>query len=244
MRFEKCGNENGQIVILIHGMATTGHACFDRIIPLLNKYCIILCEVDGHYSNSSYVSLNKCCEEIERYITDNFEGSIFALLGFSMGGSIGIRLMDRGNISIQKVILDAAFCVKMGILAPVFREIFCYGVSRIKKGKSIPKPLYESVMGKGNNSLIEMMYMDISKETIRRVCNDVYRIDITDNIKQFEGKVMFMHGSNEPFPRKSLERLKRYLPDIESRVIDKMGHGQFLHDKPEEYDGIIQKYLE
>ncbi len=32
MRFEKCGNENGQIIMLIHGMATTGHACFDRRI--------------------------------------------------------------------------------------------------------------------------------------------------------------------------------------------------------------------
>ena len=53
-----------------------------------------------------------------------------------------------------------------------------------------------------------------------------------------------MHGSNEPFPRKSLARLKKYLPNIESRVIDKMGHGQFLHDNPEEYAGIILKYFE
>ena len=146
MRFEKCGNENGQTIILIHGMATTGHACFDRIIPLLNTYCIILCEVDGHYSNSSYVSLDKCCEEIEKYITDNYDGGIYALLGFSMGGSIGIRLVDRGNITIQRVILDAAFCVKMGMLTPVFREMFCYGVGRIKSGKQIPKVIYEKIM--------------------------------------------------------------------------------------------------
>ncbi len=244
MRFEKCGNENGQTIMLIHGMATTGHACFDRIIPLLNTYCIILCEVDGHYSNSSYVSLDKCCEEIEKYITDNYDGSIYALLGFSMGGSIGIRLMDRVNVTIQRVILDAAFCVKMGMFTPVFREMFCYGVGRIKSGKQIPKVIYENIMGKGNNSLIEMMYMDISKETIRGVCNDVYQIDITDRIKQFKGKVLFMHGSNEPFPRKSLARLKEYFPNIESKVIDKMGHGQFLHDKSEEYAGIILKYLE
>lgn len=140
--------------------------------------------------------------------------------------------------------MDAAFCVKMGMLTPVFREMFCYGVGRIKSGKQIPKVIYEKIMGKGNNSLIEMMYMDISKETIRRVCNDVYRIDITDRIKQFKGKVLFMHGSNEPFPRKSLARLKAYFPNIESRVIDKMGHGQFLHDNPEEYAGIILKYFE
>lgn len=243
MRFEKYGNENSKTIMLIHGMATTGHDCFDRIIPLLNNYSIILCEVDGHYSNSTFISINKCCEEIEKYITDHYNGTIFALLGFSMGGSIGIRLMDRGNISIDKVILDAAFCVKMGILTPVFREIFCYGIGRIKSGKAIPKVLYEKMMGKGNNSLVEMMYKDISKETIRGVCNDVYRLDITDNIKQFKGKVMFMHGSNEPFPKKSLARLKKYLPDIESQVIDKMGHGQFLHTNSKEYVRTIQQYL-
>lgn len=243
MRFEKYGNENGQTLMLIHGMATTGHDCFDKIIPMLDKYCIILCEVDGHYVNSTFVSLDKCCEEIEKYVTDEYNGNLFGLLGFSMGGSISVRLMDRGNIAIERVMLDAAFCVKMGVLTPVFREMFCYGVGRIQNGKSIPKFLYEKIMGKGNYSLVEMMYTNISKDTIRSVCNEVYRIDITDNIKKFAGKVFFMHGSNEPFPKKSLARLRTYLPDIKSHVIDQMGHGQFLHDNPYEYADTILEYM-
>lgn len=243
MRFEKYGDDNKQTMMLIHGMATTGHKCFDNIIPLLDKYCIILCEVDGHYTNSVYSSLDNCCEEIEKFVVENFDGELYAILGFSMGGSIGIRLMDRGNIIIENVILDAAFCVKMGILTPVFREIFCFGVERIKKGKMIPKLLYEQIMGKGNNSLVEMLYKDITQDTIRHVCNDVYRIDITDKIKQFNGNILFLHGSNEPFPKKSLNRLLRYIPRIESKVIDKMGHGQFLHDYPNEYVEVVLKYL-
>lgn len=70
-----------------------------------------------------------------------------------------------------------------------------------------------------------------------------YRLDITDNIKQFKGDVIFMHGSNEPFPKKSLARLKTYLPNIESQVIDKMGHGQFLYENPEKYAETIQQYI-
>lgn len=122
MRFEQYGDRNGKTLMLLHGMATTGHECFDRVIPFLKNYHVILCEVDGHYTNSTFKSLNDCCEQIEEYVRRNYDGKLYGLLGFSMGGSISVRLMDWGNIQVEKVILDAAFCVKMGVLTPVFRS--------------------------------------------------------------------------------------------------------------------------
>lgn len=112
MRFSVYGKKDGLPVMLIHGMAETAHSCFDSIIPKLSEYCIILAEVDGHYPQSVYASADKCCEEIEKYVCESFGGRMHGLVGFSMGGSISVKLMGRGNIAIENVILDAAFCVK------------------------------------------------------------------------------------------------------------------------------------
>lgn len=243
MKFEKLGNMDGKPLMLVHGMATNGHKNYDSIIPLLDRYCIVLCDVDGHYENSTFKSLDECCEQIEEYVCQNFGGKLFAYLGFSMGGSIGVRLMNRANVTVENVILDAAFCVKMGMLTPVFREMFAWSVQRIANGKYIPKSLIESIMGKGNTSITDMFYDGMRADTARAVCNDVYRFEITDKLKEFDGKVTFWYGSNEPFPKKTLARLKKYLPNIESKVFKGMGHGQFINEYSEEYALCTIEYL-
>ena len=48
MVFSTYGDESLPSLLLIHGMANTAQLCYGRIVPYLDKYCVILCEVDGH----------------------------------------------------------------------------------------------------------------------------------------------------------------------------------------------------
>lgn len=235
MKFNITGNADGKPLMLIHGMAATADNCYRKILPYLTDYCVILCEVNGHYEKSSYISAECCCDEIEKYITDNFNGEIYGLSGFSMGGSIAVKLMGRGIIKIRKVLLDAPFCVKIGALAPLFTALFSIGADRMSKGKVIPAFLIEAIMGKGNTSITDMFYRDMKKETAESVCNDIYRFEIPEGLRNFEGKVMFWCGSNEKYPQKSLKLLRTYLPEIENEEFKNMGHGQFLNECFEEY---------
>ena len=56
--------------------------------------------------------------------------------------------------------------------------------------------------------------------------------------------VVFWHGSNEPYPRKSARLLKEYLPKLEVVEFDDMGHGQYLHEHSVEYAAKFIEYLE
>jgi len=55
--------------------------------------------------------------------------------------------------------------------------------------------------------------------------------------------IIFWHGSNEPYPFKSARLLKRYLPQMEEKVFDNMGHGQMLNEHPEEYGELILNFM-
>ena len=46
----------------------------------------------------------------------------------------------------------------------------------------------DSVMGKGNNSVIEMLYQDVSSETIINACEFVYKFSIPEEFPSTNGR--------------------------------------------------------
>ena len=152
-----------------------------------------------------------------------------------MGGTIAVELLARNNIRIEKVILDAAFCVKMGVLTPIYTSIFCWAIQKIKSGKTIPAIMIECVMGKGNYGIVNTFYKNVEIQSIRNACRDIYRYEISGKIADFSGEVTFWYGSNEHYPRKTAGLLIRHLPQMRVEVFEGMGHGQLLNEHPEEY---------
>jgi pimeloyl-ACP methyl ester carboxylesterase len=161
-----------------------------------------------------------------------------------MGATISVELMARHKIEIDKVILDAAWCVKLSAVKQhIYTKIFCHALKKIKSGKSIPKFLIESSMGKGNADIVNTFYKNIELQSIRNACRDVYGYEISDKLSDFKGKVAFMSGTRETYPKRSAKLLKEYLPQMQAEVFQGLGHGQFLHQHPNEYAQKLKEFL-
>ena len=224
----------------------TADLCFKALLPYLQDYYVIFCELDGHYGTNpkDLTSMEETINSIESYILNELKGSVYGLCGFSMGGTIAVELIGRGNISASKVLLDAAITVELGLMARPLTCAFIIGTSRIKNKKSIPKFLLDKLMGKDNLSVIEMIYPKISKNTIKNACKYIYHYKVPENLSKFSNPVMFWRGSEEPIPAKSEKILREYLPQMKTEVFEGMGHGQFLHDHPKEYAEKLKIFLE
>lgn len=244
MNFLCFGNKNNKSILFIHGMASTAMLCYEPILKQLSDYHVILAEVDGHSERTSELgSIEKNCDEIEDYILDNLSGNLYCLSGFSMGATMAVEIIGRGNVNVTKTHLDAAFLTKMGLLTKLYEYIFCKAIKRIQNGKPIPKYMMDAVMGKDNNSIMEILYRNITSNTIKNACEFVYRYNIPENIRNYKGTVLFWRGSNEHYPRKSVTLLKKYLPAIIDVEIEHMGHGQYLHEHSDEYANELIEYL-
>ena len=165
------------------------------------------------------------------------------MVGLSLGGTIAVSILSRGNIQIGKTVLDAAFCVDMGLLRGCYACFFPKGVARVRDGKYMPGFLIDLFMGKGNRSMIQMIYPGISIETCHNACRDVYSYRISDQLRNTSSAVEFWRGSREPYPSKSAVLLKKYLPAMTERVFPQMGHCQFLHEHPEEYAALLDQTM-
>ncbi|MCH5194841.1 MAG: alpha/beta hydrolase [Oscillospiraceae bacterium] len=245
MNYLTYGKKQDKALVFIHGMASTALLCYEPILKYFENYYVVLAEVDGHSDNikGDLISLKDCCDDIEKYINENLDGNIYGLCGFSMGATMAVELIGRGNISADKTVLDAAFTVRMGIKTKPFEICFSKAIKRIQQGKKIPQFLLDSVMGKGNNSVIEILYQDVSSETIINACEFVYKYDIPTGLSNYKDPVLFLRGSGESYPRKSAAILKNYLPQMEEKVFDGMGHGQYLHEHPAEYAKILLRFF-
>ena len=245
MNFITFGNRNNKSILFIHGLASTADLCFKALLPYLQDYYVIFCELDGHYGTDpkDLTSMEETIDSIESYILNELKGSVYGICGFSMGATIAVELIGRGNISASKVLLDAAITAELGLMATPFTCAFIIGTSRIKNKKPIPKFLLDKIMGKDNLSVIEMMYPQISKNTIKNACKFIYHYKVPKNLSKFSNPVMFWRGSEEPIPAKSEKRLREYLPQMKTEVFEGMGHGQFLHEHPKEYAEKLKIFL-
>lgn len=245
MNFLCFGNKNNKSILFIHGMASTAMLCYEPILKHLSDYYVVLAEVDGHSGRTDkLVSLEKNCDEIENYIINNLSGNLYCLSGFSMGATMAVELIGRGNICVAKTHLDAPFLIKMGLLTKPYEYAFCKAIKRIQNGKAVPKFMMDAVMGKDNNSVVEMLYQDITSNTIKNVCEYVFKYSIPEKIRNYKGTVLLWRGSNEQYPRKSATLLKKYLPDLIDVEIENMGHGQYLHEHSDEYTNKLIEYLQ
>ena len=145
MRFISHGDKTSKSLMLIHGMANTSDL-FDPLLPYLKDYYVIVCELDGHSQNEAgdFVSVEDSAQKVERYVKDNLNGNLYGVLGFSLGGTIATELISRGNIEVDRTVLDAAFVIKMGIMTYPFKWLFQGSIWSTKKNIHVPKSLYEN----------------------------------------------------------------------------------------------------
>ena len=246
MNFTCYGEKSKKSILFIHGLGSTAELCFKPLLPYLDDYYVIFCELDGHcLSNTNdLLSMEKTIEDIEAYVLGEFYGKLYGLCGFSMGGTLAIDLISRGNIRVEKVLVDAPITVELGFMGLLYTYAFIIGTNMIKKGKKIPKILLDKVAGKDNTSIIEMMYPQISKTTIKNVCKYIYHYKLSENLGKYTKPLLFLRGSDEPIPAKSQKNLKKYLPQMTVEVFEGLGHGQFLNEHPKEYAEILKKFMD
>ena len=245
MRFVTMGSEEYPTLLFIPGLSATAESCYGKVGHFLREHWhIVLCELDGHYDGSPvYRGIDDACEQIEAYVMEKHGGRIRGMIGLSLGGTIAVSVLSRGRIRIERTVLDAAFCVDMGILKALYGWVFPKSVIRIRDGKYIPSFLIDCFMGRGNRSMVDMIYPGIALETCKTACREVYAYRISDNLRNTSSSVEFWRGSREAYPKKGAALLREHIPSMTERVFPNMAHCQFLHERPEEYAAQLNRTM-
>lgn len=139
--------------------------------------------------------------------------------------------------------LDGVYVQNKGALYANMCALMCnIGIDYIRKGGKVPDKLIEMVFGKGNRSVVDMMYSGTSKITVKNVCRQVYEYKL-GNISADGVDIISLRGEYEPIPTASFKLLKEHIPHIREKVIPNCGHAQFLNEQPDKYIRLLTEFL-
>lgn len=138
MKFYESGDQEKPVILLIPGTCCH-YSLFHKVLPLLQeRFYTVIASFDGfdENENTEYESMEKETMQIEAYIKERFHQHIACIYGCSLGGSFASYLLQRGNISVDHIVLgssdmdqDCAFFAKLKgkIMAPILYRIMHTG---------------------------------------------------------------------------------------------------------------------
>ncbi|WP_016837649.1 alpha/beta fold hydrolase [Ureibacillus thermosphaericus] len=230
MEFHEFGNLRNPKLLLIHGMAVTWES-FNQLIDELSKhYYLIIPSLDGHNGDSSshFECIDQETEQIENYILSRYTDYVHGAYGFSMGGTILLKLLANQKIQISKVILDAAYYLPLGIYSKTAAMILSKILLDLRNNQLHPK--MRSLLSYYDvdvESLKKALYPQISLKSIENCFLELFKFSLQQSLRN-STEMYYWYGSNEIIPAKSIKYLKQVIPNIKEKVLKDLGHGEFI----------------
>ncbi|MCR4585295.1 MAG: alpha/beta hydrolase [Lachnospiraceae bacterium] len=248
MQFHTFGNENNEVMVLIHGMLTPWQIWEDAAEYFSKVYYVVIPELDGHSQDETTIfeSLEKETEVIRDYLLHNFEGKIHVLCGLSLGGRIAAGLAGTLGISVDYLVLDGAPLLKMpGVFTELLKQSY---VNIIHKTRQRDYKVLESAKKEflperylGNYLNIADKIEDQSVKKIVEGAFDSFTFKTYDSSM----KIMFMHGTkgNELLAKKAAQKMKEANPQTQIRVFDGYRHAQLACFEPDKWIKEVDIFL-
>lgn len=248
MNFKQFGDKHNKIIILIHGSFTTWEMWAKIAQALGEDYCVIIPVLGGHDTEqaSSFLSIPQQAEAISDYIIKNFGKDVFAVIGFSLGGSIATELLAQGRLHICKVVIDA------GVLSP-FTPMFCSlsaaVITRVllgmKKGKRKFKPMIAHIFSSDAAEYAYNVAINMTKQDCKNVFSSCFGYKIPDKLTDTDADVTYWYGTREnSFAKKSAGNIAAALPNVLVKIFKDMHHGELIERYPDKYIEELKDFWE
>ncbi|MES2568243.1 MAG: alpha/beta hydrolase [Bacteroidota bacterium] len=241
-----CGPENGEPIVLLHGMNASSTMWYPNIKPLSEKYRVYaidfllepgksVCEID----------INETSEIVSWYyeIFHQLKLKKFSLLGASRGGWIATNIALKDPARINKMILlspaQTFIWIRPGVKA--FNNIAYTIVPKRKRLRNVLETMTNDV-DKISQLYINQYYMATKDATINK-CFIEMRPFSDKELQSLNMPVMVLIGDSDIINnKKSLKRAKALIKKCEIGTIKHAGH--FLSiDKADLVNQMMMDFL-
>lgn len=221
--------------MLIPGLGVSYEIFLPLVSLLEDRFRIIAVEVDGFVlgTHSRFTSIDDQASQVIEYIKTRQKGKIACAYGLSLGGKILSRVLERNEVIIKHSVLDAAPLLPLPTwLVSPLKYIQAANVWTCYHWAGFWKWLFHS------------HYFDILLDECKKIYPyggtkavvDGYTSVYTNKLESITGyDIHYWHGTKEAFVAKSqVKHLKNLCPALKVEICNKMNHGQFLIDHPDE----------
>ena len=245
MTVAEYGQQNPDVILLLHGGGLSWWNYREVAKILSAQYHIVLPVLDGHAdSDVPFTTIEDNAARLISYIDDRFDGRVLAIGGLSLGGQVAVEILSQRKDICQYALIESALVRPMKLTAALIGPTFgmSYGLIKQKwfaklqaEYLGIPKAMFDDY------------YRDtcaISKADMIAFlkANSMYLIK--SSLSETKAKVKIVAGSREQgIIRDSAELLHQAIPGSSMEILPGLRHGDLSLKKPEQYGRILMDWI-
>lgn len=237
MKVVEVGQENQDVIVLLHGGGFSWWQYQAQMDLLCENYHVVLPILDGHAgSDADFTSIEDNAKRLLDYIDKTYGASVFLIAGLSLGGQILLEMLALRKDICQYAIVESAAIIPDKLTAGLVAPLFSMSFPLIKK-KWFAKMQFCYLGIRAD--LFEHYYGDtvkLSKQNLIAFIKASSLYQVKKNLKNSLARVRIIVGEKET---KKMHASARYLHDLlpDSRLEIKVGlaHGQYAINQPDLY---------
>ena len=245
MRMQEFGQQNDNVILLLHGGGLSWWNYRDVAQKLAEQYHVVLPVLDGHAdSDAPFTGIEENAARLISYIDTHFGGQILALGGLSLGGQVAAEMLSQRPHICRYALLESALVKPMKLTAALIGLTFGMSYGLIKQ-KWFAKMQAEYL------GIPRALFDDYFRDTckIRKAdmiaflkANSLYTIK--PDLSETGAKVKIAAGSREQKNiRVSAKLLHRAIPGSQMEILPGLRHGDLSLNKPEQYAKILTDWI-
>ena len=245
MTFVEYGQQNKDLVMLLHGGGLSLWNYREVAQKLAGQYHVVIPVLDGHAdSDAPFSSTEENAARLISYMDTHCGGQILALGGLSLGGQIAVEMLSQRKDICQYALIESALVKPMKLTAALIAPAFGMSYSLISQKwfarlqanyLGIPKDLFDDY------------FRDTCK--IRKAdmiaflkANSLYTIK--PGLSETAAKVKILAGSREQKSiRDSAHLLNHAIPGSSMEILPGLRHGDLSINRPEQYVKILTDWI-
>ena len=240
------GQQNPNVILLLHGGGLSWQNYREVAAQLLERYHVVLPVLDGHAdSDAPFTTIEENAARLISYIDDHFDGRVLAIGGLSLGGQIAVEMLSQRPDICRYALLESTLVkpakLTHAFIGPTFG--ISYGLTKQKwfaklqaEYLGIPRDLFDDYF-RGTCKIRKADMIAFLK------ANSMYTAK--PSLSETKAKVIIVAGSKEQKNiRDSAELLHQVIPGSRMEILPCLRHGDLSINKPETYLAILTDWIE
>lgn len=232
---------------MIHGECMPWELFRGAVDILSRRFHIYAVAVPGHdiSSDEEFTSVGDVASRIELTLAKHGVSHIDLLYGFSLGGSLAMRMLADGAIPTVHAVIDAGAAPreKRGILDSLFAPS-----NPLKRGKTsrsaIDKLFPPQRINPAAADSIYMLMQRMSDNTTDRIFRSMYGYELPETIIAPGCTTEYWYGSEEAgFLDYDTRYVSAHIPGVIMRPLPGMCHGEYVLSFPDQFAGDIGRRM-
>ena len=237
MKVVEVGQENQDVIVLLHGGGLSWWQYQSQMVLLCKNYHVVVPILDGHAgSNADFVSIEASAKQLLAYIDKEYGGSVLLIAGLSLGGQILLEMLALRKDICQYAIVESAAIIPDKLTASLVAPLFSMSFPLIQK-KWFAKMQFRYLGIRAD--LFEHYYEDtvkLSKQNLIAFTKASSLYQVKKNLKDSLARVRIIVGEKETKKmHASAKMLHDILPDSHLEIKSGLTHGQYSINHPDLY---------